>query len=65
MEKKLQVISYRLKFIGSTRYMATSLSSFAQNLAEGIHKIKCNYRHVDKKCETCEIKYKDCECCLE
>ena len=28
-------------------------------------KIKCKYGHDDKKCETCRIKYKGCECCLE
>ena len=30
-----------------------------------LHKIKCNYRHDDKKCETCGIKYKNCDCFLE
>ena len=30
-------MSYRLKFIDSTRFMASSLS----NLAEGIHKTEC------------------------
>ena len=30
-----------------------------QNLSEEeIHKIKCKYRQDDKKCETCETKYK-------
>ena len=37
--------------------MASSLSSFVDNLAEGIHKITCKYRHDDKRCESCEIKY--------
>ena len=27
--------------------------------------MKFKYVHDDKKCETCGIKYKDCECCLE
>ena len=45
--------------------MASSLSNLVNNLAEGIHKIKCTYVHDDWKCETCRIKYKDCECCLE
>ena len=45
--------------------MASSLSNLVNNYAEGIHKIKCKYQHDDKKCETCGIKYKDCECCLE
>ena len=41
--------------------MASSLSSFVNNLAGEIHKIKCKYEHIDKKCETCGIKYKDCD----
>ena len=45
--------------------MASSLSNLVNNLTEGIHKIKCKYGHNDKKSETCEIKYKDCECFLE
>ena len=45
--------------------MASSLSNLADNLAEGIHKIKCKYGQDNKKCEPCEIKYKDCDCCLE
>ena len=42
-------ISNKIKFIDSTRFATTSLSNFADNLAEGIHKIKC----------------KDCDCFLE
>ena len=42
-------ISYKIKFIDSAIFMATSLSSLADNLTEGIHKIKC----------------KDCGCFLE
>ena len=30
--------------------MASTLSNFVNNLSEGIHKIKCKYRHDDKKC---------------
>ena len=41
--------------------MASSLSNHVNILAEGIHKIKCKYGHDNKKCETCGIKYKDCE----
>ena len=47
-------ISYRLQFIDSTKFMASSLS----NLAEEIHKIKRKYGHNDKKCETCELNTK-------
>ena len=54
-----------MKFIDSARFMARSLSNLVNNLGEVIHHIKCKYGHDDKKCETCSIKYKDCECCLE
>ena len=45
--------------------MASSLSNLVINLAEGVHDIKCKYGHDNKNCETCGIKYKDCECCVE
>ena len=45
--------------------MASSLSNLVNNLSEGIHKIKCKFGHDDKKCETCEIKYKYCNYFLE
>ena len=58
-------ISYVLQFIASARFMASSLSSLSNNLSKGIHRIKCNFGHNDKKCETCGIKYKYCNCSLE
>ena len=33
--------SYKIKFIDSTRFMASSLSNLVDNLTEGIHEIKC------------------------
>ena len=45
--------------------MAYLLLNLVNNLAEGIHKIKCRYGYDDKKCETWGIKYKDCNCFLE
>ena len=45
--------------------MASSLSNLANNLFDGIHRIKCKYGHDDKKCETCGIKYKHCHKFLE
>ena len=47
--KCVATISYKIKFIDSTIFMATSLSNLVDNLTEGIHKIKC----------------KDCDCFLE
>ena len=45
--------------------MANSLLNLVNNLSKGIHKIKCKYRHDDKKYETCEIAYKICLCFFE
>ena len=64
MEKKLQKrISYRLQLINST-FIASLLSKIANNLAKGIHKIKCKYGHDNEKYKACAIKYKDCKCCF-
>ena len=65
MEKKLQKISYILLFIDSVRFMTSSLSILVNNLSEGILKIKCKYRHDDKKCETCGITFEVCDFFLE
>ena len=40
-EKNTKTISYKLQLIDSARFMASSLSNLVDNLAEGIHKIKC------------------------
>ena len=45
-------MSYTLQFLNSARFMASPLSNLANNLSEGIHKIKCKYRHNDKKFES-------------
>ena len=58
-------MSYMLQFIDSARLMASSLSSFVNNLSERIHEIKCKYRHNDKICETYGITYELCDCFLE
>ena len=42
-------ISYKMKFINSSRFIASSLSNLVDNLSEWIRK----------------IKYKDCDCFLE
>ena len=33
--------SYKINFIDSARFMATSLSRLVDNLTEGIYKVKC------------------------
>ena len=40
------------------------LSNHVDNLAVGIHKNQGKHGRDNKKCETCGIKYKDCDCCL-
>ena len=44
--------------------MVSLLPNLANNLVEGIHKIKCKYGLDNKKCGTFGTKYKDCEWCL-
>ena len=45
--------------------MTSALSNLVNNLSEGLHRIKCKLVHGDKRCETCGIKYKHCDCFLE
>ena len=47
--------------------MTSSLSNLADNVAEGIYRIKCKYRDNDKKKtkKNCGIKCKGYECFLE
>ena len=45
--------------------MASLLSNPVNNLSERIHKVKCKHGHEDKKCETCGIKYRYCNCFFE
>ena len=58
-------MSYVLEFIDSTGFPASSLSNLLNNLSEGLHRIKFKFGHDDKKCETCGIKYKYCDCFLK
>ena len=48
-EEITKAISYRLEFIDSTRFMASSLSSLVNNIADEIYKIKCKYEQNEKK----------------
>ena len=45
--------------------MVSALSNLDNNLSEGIHRIKCKYGYDDKKCQTCGIKFKHCNCFLQ
>ena len=57
-KKKLKkTVSYRSQFIDSAKFMTSTLSNLVNNLLECIHRIKCKYRHDNKKCQTCGIKY--------
>ena len=57
--KKITItISYRLQFIDSARFMASSLSNPINNLAEGIHKINVNMDLVIKNLKLAELNTK-------
>ena len=45
--------------------MESSISNLVNNLFEEIHRIKCKFGHNYKKCVTCGIKYKHCDCFLK
>ena len=57
-EEITKYLFYRLQFVNSGRFVASSLSNLVNKLSEEIHKIKCKYGHNERKCETCRIKYK-------
>ena len=70
IENKDMEITYKIKFIDSFRFMATSLSKLVDNLMEGVHSDKCincksdiSYMKVmDEtlifRCFNCEKNYK-------
>ena len=60
----MKTIFYKLSFVGSTRFMASPLSNLVNKFAKEFHKIKCIYGRDNKICETCSIKYKDCDIAL-
>ena len=60
--ESIQAISYKIKFIDSARFMSNSLSNLVDNLAEGIHEIKCKYydcflEHQSFKDDLIKCKY--------
>ena len=56
---------YWLQFIDRAKFISSSLSGLVNNLAEGVHKIKCKNEHDNEKYEKCGIKYKDYDCFFE
>ena len=58
-------ISYKIKFINSVRFIASSISKLIDNLAEQIHEIKCKHCHYFLEYESVKdtlIKYKCLSC---
>ena len=51
-------ISYRLQFIDSAKFTESSLSNLVNNIAEGIHRIKCKYGHDEKKLKLVKLNTK-------
>ena len=51
-----------LTYYYSARYMANSLRNFVNSFSEGVHRIRCEFVHDNKKWETCGIKYKYYDC---
>ena len=45
--------------------MANSLRNFVNSFSEGVHRIRCEFVHDNKKWETCGIKYKYYDCFRE
>ena len=46
MENKLQKI---LQLINSARFVASSSSNLVNNFSKGSHRVKCKFRHHNKK----------------
>ena len=45
--------------------MTSSLPNLIDNFSQGIRRNKYKFGHDDKKCDTCGIRYKYCDCFLE
>ena len=70
IENKNLEITYKIKFIDSSRFMSSSLSKFVDNLSEGIHNNKCadcksNLDYIKAKneklileCYNCKQRYR-------
>ena len=65
VNESIVTISYKIKFIDSARFTASSLSNLLDNLGEGIQKIKCKGRDCCLEHESVKdnlIKYKCLSC---
>ena len=61
VKESVATISYKIKFIDSARFMASSVWNLVHSLVEGIHKIKCKDGHCFLEYESVKdnsIKYK-------
>ena len=58
-------MSKKLQFIDSKSFIVSSSSNLVNNLSGRILIIKSQYRHDDKKCETCGDRHKYCDCFLK
>ena len=57
------IISYKIKFVDSARFMASSLSNLVDNLAEGIHKFCLRDSNLEyESVKDNLIKYKSLSC---
>ena len=66
IENKKMDITYKIKFIDSFRFMATSLSKLVDNLTEGIHNDKCikcksNLFYMKVRDKKLIFRYFDCK----
>ena len=56
IEKHLQKPCFKnYNFVDTPRFMARSLSNLFNDLAEGIHKIKCKHGHDKKNAKRVEL----------
>ena len=49
-----KIITYKLRFIDSFRFMSTSLSELADNMSGNFNSIECKSCIENKGCEECE-----------